>query len=156
MSPGDEIQVYCGNTIKTVMVAGVSRGRVVVTWPLIGEYDVDLVTGELFEPPGPARGVFSVDIARGRVLGTRTSVVVDHLLRLATLQVGDTVQLDNGARAEVVDAVPSEGTLKIYVHSSGGRSGVWRMGSLRTSYRVSEAMLQQMRAAAGCISALAS
>jgi len=151
MNPGDEIQVHNGHSSKTVTVMRVTRGRAVVDWPLVGEYDVDLVTGELFAPPGFARGVFAVDVLTGRVEGTKTRVVVDDLLRLDGIDVGDTVGLDNGQRGQVVDVLPSEGTVKIYVNGSSGRSGVWRMGSLRTGYRVTADALRTLRAGAGCI-----
>ena len=155
MNPGDEIEVRNGNSSKAVTVMQVARGRVVVRWPLVGEYDVDLQTGELYSPPGFARGIFSVDVRDGRVEGTQTRVVVDDLLKLDSIDVGSALALDNGQSAEVVDAVRSEGTIKIYVAGSN-RSGVWRMGSLRTGYRVVPAALRVLRAGAGCIPALAS
>ncbi len=154
MNPGDEIDVRNGYASKTVKVMSVTRGRVVVDWPLVGEYDVDLLTGELFLPPGYAHGVFSVDCMTGRVVGTRSSVVVDDLPRLDALQVGESLRLNNGSRGEVVDVLRSEGTVKLFVGNSN-RSGVWRTGSLRSTFKVSPPVLQKMRQAAGLISAMA-
>lgn len=149
MIPGDEIEVHNGTSCKTVKVMQVTRGRAIVDWPLVGEYHVDLVTGELFAPPGFARGVFAVCARTGRLEGTKVSVVFDALLRLDSCEVGATLGLDNGQRGQVVDVLDSEGSVKIFV--SGAGSGVWRMGSLRTGYRVSSAALHGLRASAGCV-----
>lgn len=154
MNPGDEIDVRNGYANKTVKVVSVTRGRVVVDWPLVGEYNVDLLTGELYSPPGLAQGVFSVDTMTGRVVGTRSSVAADDLPRLDALRLGDSLLLDNGARGEVVDVLASEGTVKLFVAGTA-RSGVWRVGSVRSTYRVSPPVLQKMRQAAGLISAMA-
>ena len=155
MNPGDEIEVRNGYASKTVTVVSVIRGRVVVRWPLVGEYNVDLLTGELYQPPGFAHGVFSVDTMTGRVVGTRCSVMAEDFPRLDALEVGDTLQLDNGARAEVVDVLRSEGTVKIFVSASVSVSGVWRTGVLRSTFRVSDRALRQLRESAGLISAMA-
>ena len=154
MNPGDEIDVRNGSANKTVMVMSVTRGRVTVDWPLVGEYDVDLLTGELFRPPGYAHGVFAIDCATGRVVGSRTSVVAEDMPRLDSLQIGEALRLDNGSRGEVVDVIRSEGTIKLFVGSSA-RSGVWRTGSLRSTFKVSPTVLQRLRQAAGLISAMA-
>jgi hypothetical protein len=154
MNPGDEIDVRNGYANKTVKVMSVTRGRVVVDWPLVGEYDVDLLTGELYLPPGHASGVFSVDTVTGRVVGTRSSVVPDDMLRLDELRLGQALRLDNGSRGEVVDVLPSEGTVKIFV-GSAGRSGVWRTSSFRSTFKVSPPVLTRLRQAAGLISAMA-
>ncbi len=154
MNPGDEIDVRNGYASKTVKVVSVTRGRVLVDWPLVGEYDVDLLTGELYTPPGYATGVFSVDCMTGRVVGTRSSVIADDLPLLDSLQVGAALRLDNGARGEVVDVLRSEGTLKLFVGSTK-RSGVWRTGALRSTYRVTPSVLQKLRQAVGLISAMA-
>ena len=154
MNPGDEIDVRNGHTNKTVRVLSVTRGRVIVDWPLVGEYDVDLLTGELYTPPGFASGVFEVDTFTGRVVGTRANVIADDLPLLDHLQIGAPLRLDNGARGEVVDVLRSEGTLKLFVGSTK-RSGVWRTGALRSTYRVTTPVLQRLRQAAGLISAMA-
>lgn len=155
MNPGDEIDVRNGYANKTVRVVSVTRGRVIVDWPLVGEYNVDLLTGELFLPPGFANGVFSVDCMTGRVVGTRSSVAPEDLPRLEQLQLGDSLALDNGGRGEVVDVLRSEGTIKIYTGGSSRRSGVWRTGELRSKFKVTQPVLQSLRQAAGVISALA-
>lgn len=155
MNPGDEIDVRNGYSNKTVRVVSVTRGRVIVDWPLVGEYNVDLLTGELFLPPGFASGVFSVDCMTGRVVGTRSSVAAEDLPRLEQLQVGDSLLLDNGSRGEVVDVLRSEGTVKIFTGVSPSRSGVWRTGELRTPFKVDGRTLTRLRQAAGVISALA-
>lgn len=154
MNPGDEIDVHNGYANKTVKVVSVTRGRVIVDWPLVGEFAVDLLNGELVLPPGHAHGVFSVDTMTGRVLGTRSRVVADDLPRLDSLQVGESLRLDNGSRGEVVDVLRSEGTVKLFV-SSSARSGVWRTGSLRSTFKVTSPVLLRLRQAAGLISALA-
>ncbi len=154
MNPGDEIDVRNGYASKTVKVVSVTRGRAIVDWPLVGEYDVDLVTGELYTPPGYASGVFEVDCLTGRVVGTRGNVIVDDLALLDHLQVGSALRLDNGARGEVVDVLRSEGTVKIFVGSTR-RSGVWRTGELRSAYKVSQSVLTRLRQSAGLISAMA-
>lgn len=153
MNPGDEIEVHNGNASKTVRVMQMNRGRVVVHWPLVGEYDVDLVTGEVYSPPGYARGVFSVDPQSGRVVGTQMRLAKDELLHLDLVDVGATLALDNGQSAEVVEV--TRGSLKIYVAGSN-RSGVWRMGSVCTGYRVATADLSTLRARAGASMAMAS
>lgn len=154
MNPGDEIDVRNGYANKTVKVLSVTRGRVMVDWPLVGEYAVDLLTGELYQPPGYAHGVFEVDCVTGRVVGTRSSVAVDDLPRLDSLRIGESLRLDNGARGEVVDALPSEGTVKVFVANSA-RSGVWRTGSLRSTFKVSDQVLTRLRQTAGLVSAMA-
>ena len=134
MNPGDEIDVRNGYANKTVKVLSVTRGRVMVDWPLVGEYAVDLLTG--------------------RVAGTRSSVAVDDMPRLDSLRIGESLRLDNGARGEVVDALPSEGTVKVFVANSA-HSGVWRTGSLRSTFKVSAQVLTRLRQAAGLVSAMA-
>jgi hypothetical protein len=156
MDTGDEIEVRNGFSNKTVTVVSVSRGRAVVRWPDVGEFDVDLVTGELFSPPGFAHGIFSVDCMTGRVVGTRASVVFDEMPLLDQLEVGAALRLDNGARAEVVDVVRSEGTIKIFIGAASNKSGVWRTGILRSTFRVSPQVLRQLQERAGLLSAMAS
>ena len=74
---------------------------------------------------------------------------------LDSLDIGAALRLDNGARAEVVDVLRSEGTVKIFV-GQNVRTGVWRMGSLRTTFCVSPQVLRRMRESAGLVSAMAS
>lgn len=155
MNPGDALEVRNGYASKTVKVVLVARGRVIVDWPLVGEYHVDLLTGELYMPPGYAMGVFEVDTVTGRVIGTRASVVPEELPLLDGVQVGTPLRLDNGTRGEVVDALHSEGTVKIFVGSTRA-SSAWRSGALRSSYRVTPVALRQLRQAAGLVSAMAS
>jgi hypothetical protein len=54
-----------------------------------------------------------------------------------------------------VDVLRSEGNIKIFVSSNSARSGVWRTGSFRSTFKVSPPVLQRMRQAAGLISAMA-
>lgn len=147
MDTGDEIEVRSKYSGKTVQVARVSRGRVSVRWPHVGEFEVDLVNGELVRRPEPAFGVFSVDSMTGRVVDTRSAVTGDDMWKLDTIKVGETLQLDSGATAEVVDVLRSEGILRIFVQGARGvTTRPWRTG-----YRVVPLTLVRLREAAGCV-----
>lgn len=148
MNPGDEISVRNHFGIrKTVQVISVMRGRAVVRWPLVGEYEVDLLTGELFAPPPPGSSVYTVDMLTGKLLGTRASVEDPMLLDGA--EPGAELRLDTGDMAQVVDVLRSEGTLKVFVDHGPRKSGCYRVA--RTGYHVPRSQLDDLRARAGCI-----
>jgi len=149
METGSEIEVRNGYASKTVAVAQVARGRVSVRWPFVGEFEVDLVTGELVLRD--LSGVHSVNEA-GRVIGTRVNVTAEDLPRLDSLEVGAILRLDSGATAEVVDVLRSEGIVRIFVHSkSPHESGLWQK-PWRTGYRVTSSVLGCLRESAGVVS----
>jgi len=151
MESGSEIEVRNGHANKTVVVASVARGRVTVRWPFVGEFEVDLVSGELVQPPESLSGVHSVDES-GRVVGTRTRVTAEDLPALDSLEVGATLRLDSGATAEVVDVLRSEGIVRIFVHGKSlHESGLWRRAR-RTGYRVTSSALGSLRESAGVVS----
>ncbi len=147
MQSGDSIKVTKGQHTIEMKLETVMRGLVVVSLPQVGVMGVDLHDGTL-RPLPPPRGVCSVDIQTGRVIGTCASVASDLLVRLEALEVGEIVPLDNCATAEVVDVLLSEGTVKIYVPHSDElaqrKSGVWLVG-----WRVSDATLAALRESAG-------
>ena len=151
----DEIEVINGTSTKRVSVE-TARGRATVFWPMAGQYDVDLETGELLSQVLAVNGIFSVDCMTGRVQGTRCSVVTEDLPRLELLTPGATLRLQhdhmsNGdcmrVEVQVVDALPSEGTLKIYVRPERGMNHVGR--TYRTGWRVPDATLKKLRAMTG-------
>lgn len=144
---GEEIEVRSGRAAKAVRVTQVMRGRVFVTWPFVGEFEVDLNSGELVSCQSPRSGVFQVDALTGRVVGTRASVTPDALFQLHAMQVGDRVALDCGVEAEVVDSVPSEGTIRVYVREQNLPLTAWH-----SRYFVRPATLDRMRQSAGCVS----
>jgi hypothetical protein len=134
---------------KTVMVARVGRGRVSVRWPFVGEFDVDLINGELVHRPVPSFGVFTVDTMTGRIIDTRSCIASEDLPLLEEISIGATLRLDCGITADVVDVLHSEGTIRIFVQGEQGvPSRHWRTG-----YRVRSGTLLQLREAAGCVSA---
>jgi len=146
MQVGDSIKVTKGQHTISMQLELVTRGLVVASLPQAGAMAVDLRSGELRQLP-PPRGVCSVDINTGRVVGTSARVADDLLVRLEALEVGEIVPLDNHATAEVVDVLLSEGTVKVYVPHSDElprKSGVWLIG-----WRVSEATLAALRESAG-------
>jgi len=146
MNTGDTIHVTNGTHTKVLRVEAVLRGRVVVGFPQIGAVEVDLCDGQL-KPLPPPRGVCSVDIGTGRVIGTNARVTTECFLRLEALDIGEIIALDNHATAEVVDVLLSEGTIKIYVPHSDEltrKSGVWLVG-----WRVSDVTLASLRESAG-------
>lgn len=153
MDTGDTLQVRQHSAAQpvTVTVASVSRGRVTVRWSLDGtaEYGVDLLTGQLYQLPHLASGTFSVDLLTGRVIGTRAQVDAQHLAHLERLEPGCDISLDTGIKAQVVDVLPSEGVLKIFVPRRSG-SGIWRFPQ-RLEFRVSEPDLRRLRERAGCV-----
>lgn len=127
------------------------RGRVVVHWPLVGNYDVDLLTGELFVVPSYSGCVVSVDIETGRVVGQggelRLSASLVDVALLQAPRVGDEVVLNSGTVAQVVDVLHSEGVVRLYVLPRK----VWRERTQRLAYRVGAADLANLRQRAGCI-----
>lgn len=146
MQSGDTIKVTKGQHTISMQLELVTRGLVVVSLPQVGVMSVDLRNGELRQLP-PPRGVCSVDIHTGRVVGTCARIADDLLVRLEALEVGEIVPLDNCATAEVVDVLLSEGVVKVYVPHSDElprKSGVWLIG-----WRVSEATLAALRESAG-------
>lgn len=152
METGNEIEVRNGYASKTVVVAQVARGRVSVRWPFVGEFEVDLVTGELVLRD--LSGVHSVNEA-GRVIGTRVNVTAEDLPRLESLEVGAVLHLDSGVTAEVVDVLQSEGIVRIFVHArSLHESGTWKQ-PWRTGYRVNQSVLGRLRESAGVASQMA-
>ncbi len=155
METGSEIEVRNGHANKTVVVASVARGRVTVRWPHVGEFEVDLVTGELVRQPEVLTGVHTLD-QTGRVVGTRTNVTAEDLARLDSLEVGEMLRLDSGAVAEVVDVLRSEGIVRIFVQGKKlSESGLWQR-AWRTGYRVSQQALGCLRESAGVVSRKAS
>lgn len=151
MESGNEIEVRNGYASKTVVVAQVARGRVSVRWPFVGEFEVDLVTGELVQPPESLSGVHSVD-GSGRVVGTRTRVSAEDLPLLDALEIGASLRLDSGATAEIVDVLRSEGIVRIFVQpKSMTESGLWQTAR-RTGYRVNASVLGRLRESAGVVS----
>lgn len=152
MDTGDWIEVTQGNAKKTVKVEVVSRGRATVYWPLAGQYDVDLQSGELMSQVMPLNGIYRVDYLTGRVEGTRCSVPHDVLQRIDTLRPGDKLRLVHSTnvvvQAEVVDSLPSEGSLSIYVRTP--REAMHVVGRpYGTGWRVTEPVLAELRARAG-------
>ncbi len=152
METGSEIQVHSGHASKTVVVAQVARGRVSVRWPHVGEFEVDLVTGELVLRD--LSGVHSINEA-GRVIGTRVNLSAEDLPRLDSVDLGDVLRLDSGVTAEVVDVLRSEGIVRIFVRQrSSHESGLWQK-PWRSGYRVTPSVLGQLRESAGVVSRMA-
>lgn len=156
MDTGDTLQVrhHAAAAPVTVTIASVGRGRVTVRWPsaypeVAPEYGVDLLTGQLYRLPHLTSGTFSVDLHTGRVVGTSAHVDPQHLAHLASIEPGSVVTLDTGALAQVVDVLPSEGVLTIFVPRRSG-SGIWRHPQ-RLEFRVSAADLRALRESAGCV-----
>lgn len=161
MDTGDTLCVRHHSTEVPVMVtvATVGRGRVTVRWPppipefgdVATEYGVDLLTGHLYRLPHLTSGTFSVDLHTGRIAGTRARVDAQHLSRLDQLAPGSSVTLDTGATAQVVDVLPSEGILTIFVPRRSG-SGIFQHPQ-RLEFRVGAADLRALRESAGCVAA---
>lgn len=151
MEAGADILVENGTTRKYVKLESVTRGRVTVYWPLAGQYEVDLQTGDLLSQVLPVNGLFRVDCVTGRVEGTRCCVAPEDLVRLEELRPGDTLRLTHDAQAfvqaDVVDALPSEATLRIYVRT---RSDAWHVGKpIKTGWRVEASALRALCELAG-------
>ncbi len=150
MNPGDSISVRNHLGVrKTVQVVSVMRGRAVVSWPLVGEYEVDMVTGDLFVPGVSSSSIYDVDMLTGRLLGTRANVEDPMLLDGA--MVGAELRLDTGDLAQVVDVLRSEGTMKVFVDHGPQRSGEYRVA--RSGWCVLPDALDRLRARAGCVAA---
>jgi hypothetical protein len=128
----------------------VTAGRCTVYWSPAGPYDIDLVTGELMSQVVPVSGIYSVDRLTGRVEGTRCRVSPGDMLRLDDLRPGDVLKLEHDAavlvQVDVVDALPSEGALKIFVRTRREAAIGHRY---RTGWRVSAPALEQLRTRAG-------
>ncbi len=151
MDTGEYIEVTNGTARKTILVESVSRHRVTVYWPMAGQYDIDLITGELKSRVIPVNGVFSVDCLTGRVQGTRCTVCAEDMLRLEELRPGDQLRLEHDAsgavQVDVVDALPSEAVLKIFVRT---RRDSWSVDRpYATGWRVSMEALRALRERAG-------
>jgi hypothetical protein len=156
MRPSDPIQIINGTSARWVIVESIARGRASVYWPMAGPYDIDLDTGDLMSPVLPISGVYSVNCATGRVLGTRCVVAADELPQLESLVPGDELHLEHEgtsdrlrAHVQVVDSLPSEGTFKIYVSPKPGTRQMGR--NFRTGWRVSSDSLSTLRKATGLL-----
>lgn len=156
MRPSDPIQIINGTSARWIIVESIARGRASVYWPMAGPYDIDLDTGDLMSPVLPTTGVYSVSYATGRVIGTRCVVAADDLPQLEALSPGDELHLDHDGTSErlrayvrVVDSLPSEGTLKIYVSPEPGAKQLGR--NYRTGWRVSSDSLAMLRKATGLL-----
>jgi hypothetical protein len=97
MDSGDQIEVTNGTSKKTIKVERVADGRATVYWHLAGQYDIDLVSGELMSQVVPINGIYSVDCQTGRVEGTRCRLLHDDLLRLEELRPGVALELEHDA-----------------------------------------------------------
>lgn len=151
MQPGADILVENGTAQRRIKLESVSHGRATAYWPLAGQYEVDLQTGELLSQVLAINGLYRVDCVTGRVEGTRCSVASEDLVRLEELRPGDTLRLTHDAQAyvqaDVVDALPSEATLRIFVRT---RLDAWHVGKpTKTGWRVTAADLRQLRELAG-------
>ena len=154
MDTGDPIQIINGTSAKWVTIESIGRGRASVYWPIAGSYDIDLENGELMSQVSPITGVYSVNCVTGRVVGTRCVVASEQLSRIELLVPGDALHLEHEGtserlrvEAQVVDSLPSEGTLKIYVSPKPGTKQMGR--NLRTGWRVTETALRTLRRQAG-------
>ena len=153
MDSGDDIEVTSGSARKTIQVGSVTRGRATVRWPGIDEYDVDLQTGELKLQILPLTGPYQIDCLTGSVVGTRCVLCPDDLVRVDELRPGDKVRLVDDStldemRADVVDALPSEGILQVFVHARRD----WAPGRSRgIGWRVSPTALRALRERAGLV-----
>lgn len=158
MDTADTIEVTNGTSSKRVSVQ-TSRGRATVFWTAFDQYDVDMETGDIRSQVVPLRGVFSVDCMTGRVVGTRCSVAAADLVKLETVELGDSLALEHDvagkrgerlrAEVQVVDLLRSEGTFKIYVRPERGLNHVGV--TYATGWRVAPKALQMLRAQAGVL-----
>ena len=158
MDTGDQVEVINGTARRTVKVEAVARGRVTVYWPLAGQYDVDLTTGNLMHQVIPVNGIYSVDLLTGRVEGTRCTVSPKDMLQIEELRPGATLKLEHdgsgAVQVDVVDALPSEGVLKIFVRT---RHDAYAIGKpYPTGWRVPAEALRVLRERAGILVAAAS
>jgi hypothetical protein len=144
VSVGDEILVEREGSTKPVVLERVAPGIATVLWPTVGPFDVELQGGEVLSHALPHEGVFEVDTATGRVRGTRFAVAPEDLVQLELFQAGDSLRLthDGGRMFEVsiVDSLPSEGTLKIWVQTEQRT-----YPRHRTGWRVSSATLRALQ-----------
>lgn len=146
MRSGSKLQVHNGTSVKTVILEDVRHQYAMVHWPGAGQYEIDLITGELLSRVQPPAGVYDVDRDTGRVRGTRLSVKHEDMPQLDEALPGDLLQLvhDGGFEllVQVVDALASEGTLRVFIQTSPYAKTVDR--TYRTGWSVDQTTLQAL------------
>ena len=153
----DTIVVTNGTAKKTLPVS-ISGKRAFVLWPTVGLYEIDLSSGDVLSEMLALDGIYSIDCETGRLEGTRYVLSVHDLQRLSNLQPGAKVRLchdcghDVHAEVEVVDALPSEGVLRVYATTQLATERQWNVGRrYKTGWRVEPPLLGDLRKVAGVV-----
>lgn len=149
---GGWIELVRNGVRRLVMLETVHKERAVavVYWPLAGQYDLCLQTGQLKHQVLPLDGVYSIDIDTGRIEGTRCSIDQVDLERIDEIRVGDELRLIHdekvGLRVVVRDVLIRGDGARLHLRTDPRSLALAR--EFVTGWRASSELLQSLRAIA--------